>query len=64
MMKVLLACEESQVACKAFRKRGHEAYSCDLQECSGFNGPDWNKRPDHVLAKLLESMKVKAQPKK
>ena len=34
-MKVLVACEESQTVCKAFRKRGHEAYSCDIQECSG-----------------------------
>ena len=34
-MKVLIACEESQAVCKAFRKRGHEAYSCDIQECSG-----------------------------
>lgn len=34
-MKVLIACEESQTVCKAFRKLGHEAYSCDLLECSG-----------------------------
>ena len=34
-MKVLIACEESQVVCMAFRNKGHEAYSCDLQECSG-----------------------------
>lgn len=31
-MKVLVACEESQTVCKAFRERGHEAYSCDIQE--------------------------------
>ena len=31
-MKVLVACEESQEVCKAFRARGHEAYSCDIQE--------------------------------
>lgn len=35
MGNVLIACEESQTVCKAFRKRGHEAYSCDVQECSG-----------------------------
>jgi hypothetical protein len=29
-MKVLIACEESQRVCAAFRKKGHEAYSCDL----------------------------------
>lgn len=34
-MKVLVACEESQEVCKAFRAKGHEAYSCDIQECSG-----------------------------
>ena len=34
-MKVLIACEESQTVCKAFRTRGHEAYSCDVLECSG-----------------------------
>lgn len=34
-MRVLIACEESQAVCKAFRKRGHEAYSCDILPCSG-----------------------------
>ena len=34
-MKVLVACEESQRVCIAFREKGHEAYSCDIQECSG-----------------------------
>ena len=34
-MKVLVACEESQAVTKEFRSRGHEAYSCDLQPCSG-----------------------------
>ena len=34
-MKVLVACEESQAVCKAFRERGHIAYSCDIMECSG-----------------------------
>jgi len=40
-MKVLVACEESQEVCKAFRALGHEAYSCDLQECSGGH-PEWH----------------------
>ena len=44
-MKVLAACEESQVVCIAFRERGHEAYSCDLQECSGGH-PEWHIRGD------------------
>ena len=34
-MRVLVACEESQVVAKAFRDKGHEAYSCDVQPCSG-----------------------------
>lgn len=34
-MKVLVACEESQTVCKAFRDLGHEAYSCDIIEPSG-----------------------------
>lgn len=42
-MKVLIACEESQEVCKAFRALGHEAYSCDIQECSGGH-PEWHIR--------------------
>lgn len=34
-MRVLIACEESQAVALQFRKLGHEAYSCDLQECGG-----------------------------
>ena len=44
-MKVLVACEESQRVCIEFRKRGHEAYSCDLQECSGGH-PEWHIQGD------------------
>ena len=40
-MRVLVACEESQEVCKAFRAKGHEAYSCDIQECSGGH-PEWH----------------------
>lgn len=40
-MKILVACEESQEVTKAFRERGHEAYSCDIQECSGGH-PEWH----------------------
>lgn len=46
-MRVLVGCEESQEVCKAFRERGHEAYSCDLQECSGGH-PEW-----HIMADIL-----------
>ena len=44
-MKVLVACEESQRVCKAFREKGHEAYSCDIQECSGGH-PEWHIQQD------------------
>ena len=44
-MKVLVACEESQRVCTAFRKRGHEAYSCDIIECSGGH-PEWHIQGD------------------
>ena len=44
-MKVLVACEESQVVCKAFRERGHEAYSCDIIDCSGGH-PEWHIKGD------------------
>ena len=46
-MKVLVACEESQEVCKAFRALGHEAYSCDILECSGGH-PEW-----HIQADIL-----------
>ena len=41
----MVACEESQEVCKAFRELGHEAYSCDLQECSGGH-PEWHIKGD------------------
>ena len=47
-MKVLVACEESQEVCKAFRALGHEAYSCDIQEPSGGH-PEW-----HILGDALK----------
>lgn len=52
-MKVLVACEESQEVCKAFRALGHEAYSCDLQDCSG-GRPEWHLKQD-VIPLLSES---------
>lgn len=51
-MRVLVACEESQEVCKAFRAKGHEAYSCDIQECSGGH-PEWHIQGD-VLPLLKE----------
>lgn len=47
-MKVLIACEESQTVCKAFRAKGHEAYSCDIIEPSGGH-PEW-----HIMGDALE----------
>ena len=46
-MKVLIACEESQTVCKAFRAKGHEAYSCDIIEPSGGH-PEWHILGDAV----------------
>lgn len=51
-MRVLVACEESQEVCKAFRARGHEAYSCDLLPCSGGH-PEWHIQDD--VLKILDS---------
>lgn len=47
-MNILIACEESQRVCTAFRERGHEAYSCDIQEPSGGH-PEW-----HILGDALK----------
>ena len=44
-LRVLIACEESQTVCKAFRELGHEAYSCDIQDCSGGH-PEWHFKQD------------------
>lgn len=38
---VLVACEESQAVCSAFRERGFAAFSCDIQRCSGKH-PEWH----------------------
>lgn len=47
-MKVLVACEESQEVCKAFRALGHEAYSCDILPCSGGH-PEWHIQGDALI---------------
>lgn len=51
-MKVLVACEESQTVCCAFRERGHEAYSCDIQEPSGGH-PEW-----HILGDATKFIRM------
>lgn len=45
IFNVLIACEESQRVCEAFRKRGFVAFSCDIQDCSG-NHPEWHIKDD------------------
>lgn len=52
-MRVLIACEESQVVCKAFRERGHDAYSCDILPTSG-DHPEWHIQTN-VLYMLHEA---------
>lgn len=46
-MNVLVACEESQRVCTAFRERGHRAFSCDIIECSGGH-PEWHIKGDVI----------------
>lgn len=52
-MRVLVACEESQTVCTAFREHGHEAYSCDIEPCSGGHA-EWHIQDD-VLKHLDEN---------
>lgn len=52
-MRILIACEESQAVCIAFRQKGHEAYSCDIIDCSGGH-PEW-----HIKADALELLKMR-----
>ena len=52
-MKILIACEESQAVCIEFRQLRHEAFSCDLQECSGGH-PEW-----HLQMDVFEAIKLK-----
>lgn len=49
-MKILIACEESQAVCIEMRRRGHEAYSCDIIDCSGGH-PEW-----HIKGDVLEQL--------
>ena len=46
-MKILVACEESQRVCMAFRELGHDAYSCDIQTCSG-GYPEYHIQGDAI----------------
>lgn len=51
-MRILIACEESQAVCTEMRRLGHEAYSCDIQPCSGGH-PEW-----HLQVDALELLKM------
>lgn len=51
-MRVLVACEESQTVCKAFREKGHEAFSCDIKDCSGGHS-EW-----HIKGDVIEHLKT------
>ena len=44
-MNILIACEESQRVCTAFREKGHNAFSCDILPCSGGH-PEWHIQDD------------------
>lgn len=46
-MKILVACEESQAVTKELRRLGHEAYSCDIEPCSG-GRPEWHLQQDVI----------------
>ena len=52
-MKILVACEESQAVTIELRELGHEAYSCDIEPCSGGH-PEW-----HLQSDALELLKIK-----
>lgn len=51
-MKILVACEESQSVTNELRRLGHEAYSCDIESCSGGH-PEW-----HLQVDALELLKI------
>ena len=48
-LSVLIACEESQTVCRSFRKRGHNAYSCDMMPCRFTDNPEW-----HIMCDVFE----------
>lgn len=56
-MKILITHEKSQKICIAFRKRGHEAYSCDIQDCSGGH-PEWHLKMDALEAITLQKWDI------
>ena len=71
-MRILVACEESQAVTKEFRALGHEAYSCDIIECSGGH-PEWHiegdvtpllaQKWDMIIANMRGRANVLCRPK-
>lgn len=68
-MRVLVACEESQAVTKELRALGHEAYSCDIMECSGGH-PEWHIMDDvmpllngHCKFRTMDGKKHKLRTK-
>lgn len=53
VMRILVACEESQAVTKELRRLGHDAYSCDLKACSGGHD-EW-----HIQVDALQLLKIK-----
>ena len=56
-LQIIVGCEESQEVTKALRELGHEAYSCDLKECSGGH-PEW-----HLKMDVFEAIELKKKNK-
>lgn len=55
-MKILVACEESQRVCKAFRAKGHEAYSCDIIMCFGVTNPSYQTVRMSAVNKIIKGV--------
>ena len=61
-MRILVACEESQAVTKELRRLGHEAYSCDIEPCSGGH-PEWHLQQDVTqLLKIRWDMVIAFPP--
>ena len=66
-LNILIACEESQACCRAFRAMGHNAYSCDLFKCSGtiFGTEEADPHPewhfDHDVTTVLNKTDLTLQ---
>lgn len=52
VLNILIACEESQAECSAWRELGHRAFSCDIQPCRRDGRPEW-----HIWGDVTELLK-------